>query len=126
MGSHSHWVCIGESKEHIKEFKAYTEDLHELCKWLKSNGIRTVAMESTGFYWKQLFLMLQSYELEAVLVNASQTKHAGGRKIDMADCQWLWRLGPAHGQFPARQLHRRTAPRLTLGLSPTRRTTGLT
>jgi transposase len=95
VGSRSHWVCIGEGEGQVREFKAFTEDLHELCRWLCSNGVRTVSMESTGFYWKQLFLMLQSYGLEAVLVNAAQTKHAGGRKSDLSDCQWLWRLHSA-------------------------------
>lgn len=95
VGSRSHWACIGAGKGHIREFKAFTEDLHELCRWLRSNGVRTVAMESTGFYWKQLFLMLQSYGLEAVLVNPAQAKHAGGRKSDLSDCQWLWRLHSA-------------------------------
>ena len=95
VGSRSHWACIGEGEGLTREFKAFTEDLHGLCKWLKSNGVRTVAMESTGFYWKQLFLMLQSYGLEAVLVNAAQAKHAGGRKSDVTDCQWLWRLHSA-------------------------------
>lgn len=95
VGSRSHWACIGEGEGRIREFKAFTEDLHELCGWLRSNGVRTVAMESTGFYWKQLFLMLQSYGLEAVLVNAAQTKHAGGKKSDVLDCQWIWRLHSA-------------------------------
>lgn len=95
VGSRSHWACIGEGEGQVREFKAFTEDLHELCKWLLSKGVQTVAMESTGFYWKQLFLMLQSYGLEAILVNAAQAKHAGGKKSDVLDCQWLWRLHSA-------------------------------
>lgn len=35
------------------------------------------------------------FGLEAVLVNPAQGKHAGGRKSDPSDCQWLWRLHSA-------------------------------
>jgi transposase len=93
VGSRSHWVSIGTSEGQTREYGVFTEDLHTLCQWLKSEGIRTVALESTGFYWKQLFLMLQSYGMEACLVNASYTKNVQGRKpSDLADSQWIWKL----------------------------------
>ena len=101
VGSKSHWVAIGLADDEVKEFGVFTEDLHELCKWLKSNGIETVAMESTGFYWKQLFVMLQSYKIEAYLVNASFTKNVQGKKpSDKADGRWIWRLHSV-GLLPA-------------------------
>lgn len=101
VGSKSHWVAVGLGNDEVREFGVFTEDLHELCKWLKSHGIQTVAMESTGFYWKQLFVMLQSYGLEVYLVNASFTKNVQGRKpSDKADGRWIWRLHSA-GLLPA-------------------------
>ena len=51
--------------------------------------MKTVAMESTGFYWKSLFLLLQSYEFEVILVNAAHVKNVRGKKPDMKDCQWI-------------------------------------
>lgn len=60
VGSRFHCVSVGEGKEDCREFGVFTEDLHALCEWLKSKGVQSVAMESTGFYWKQLFLMIQS------------------------------------------------------------------
>lgn len=90
IGSRSRWVSIGLEEGQTKEFGVFTEDLHELCKWLKASKIKTLAMESTGFYWKQLFTMLQSYGIEAYLVNAAYTKNVKGRKpSDMADSQWI-------------------------------------
>lgn len=101
IGSKSHWVSIGLDEDQVREFGVFTEDLHELCKWLKSNKIQTVAMESTGFYWKQLFVMLQSYGMEVYLVNASFTKNVQGRKpSDKADGRWIWRLHSV-GLLPA-------------------------
>lgn len=101
VGSRFHWVSIGEQKDQSKKFGVFTEDLHNLCHWLKASGIETVAMESTGFYWKQLFVMLQSYGMEVYLVNASYTKNVQGRKpSDMADSQWIWKMHSV-GLLPA-------------------------
>jgi transposase len=93
VGSRFHCVSVGEGKEDGQEFGVFTEDLHALCEWLKSKGVQSVAMESTGFYWKQLFLMIQSYGMEACLINAAYTKNIRGRKpSDMADSQWIWKM----------------------------------
>jgi len=101
VGSRFHWVSIGPDEGQSREFGAFTEDLHALCSWLKSAQIQTVAMESTGFYWKQLFVMLQSYGMEVYLVNASYTKNVKGRKpSDMADSQWIWKMHSV-GLLPA-------------------------
>lgn len=101
VGSRFHWVSVGTQAEQSREFGVFTEDLHALCKWLKSKEVTTVAMESTGFYWKQLFVMLQSYGLEVYLVNASFTKHIQGRKpSDMSDSQWIWKMHSV-GLLPA-------------------------
>ena len=48
IGSRSHFVAVGQSLEDVKEFGVYAEDLIELCEWLLSYGITSVAMESTG------------------------------------------------------------------------------
>ena len=60
-----HWqqiprVAIGQNKEDVKEFGVYTENLNEICIHLKKHEITSVAMESTGNYWKALFVLLQS------------------------------------------------------------------
>ncbi|MCB9345963.1 MAG: IS110 family transposase [Lewinellaceae bacterium] len=101
VGSRSHWVSMGLLEGQSKEFGVFTEDLHKLCQWLKVQGITTVAMESTGFYWKHVFVMLQSYGMETYLVNASFTKNIRGRKpSDLSDSQWIWKLHSV-GLLPA-------------------------
>lgn len=92
VGSRSHWVCCGEGKEKARQFGVFTSCLHEMAQWLEANGVKTVAMESTGFYWKPLFLILQAYGFEVLLANATQTKNVQGRKSDLRDCQWIWQL----------------------------------
>lgn len=101
VGSRSHWASVGTDQDQSREFGVFTEDLHRLCIWLKDLGIKTVAMESTGFYWKQLFVMLQSYGMEVYLVNASFTKNIQGRKpSDLSDSQWIWKMHSV-GLLPA-------------------------
>ena len=93
VGSRSHWVCAGEGE--TREYKVFTEDLHAMANWLKSLGIQTIAMESTGHYWKSLFLLLQDYGFEVILVHAAHVKNVRGKKSDMLDCQWIWQLHSA-------------------------------
>jgi transposase len=102
VGSRSHYVAIGQNKEDVKEFGVYTEDLHELCKHLKSSGITETALESTGSYWQPLFVLLLEYELNPILVNGKFTKNVKGRKTDVQDCQWIQKLhtmGMLEGSF---------------------------
>lgn len=102
VGSRSHWACVGDNKEDIREFSVFTDSLHEMARWFKSEEIKTIAMESTGFYWKSLFLLLQSYGFEVLLVNAQYVKNVSGRKSDQKDCEWirkLHRAGLLHASF---------------------------
>lgn len=102
VGSKSHFVAIGQQKDDVREFGCYTQQLHELCRWLKEEQITTVALESTGSYFKSLFVMLQDYGLNPILVNGKFTKNVKGRKTDVLDCQWIQKLhmlGMLEGSF---------------------------
>lgn len=87
VGSRSHFVCVAQ--DNVKEFPAHTAGLHEICKHLKSHGVKTVALESTGFYWQQIFTMLQSYGFEVIVVNARHLKNVKGHKTDVVDSKWI-------------------------------------
>jgi len=89
VGSRSFFVCVGQGVNDVREFGVFTCDLHEVASHLKSRGIQTVAMESTGFYWKQLFVLLQDYGFEVILVNARHIKNVKGRKTDVVDSRWI-------------------------------------
>ncbi len=102
VGSRSHYVAIGQTKEEVKEFGVYTDDLLLLCQHLVEHGITTVALESTGSYWQPLFVLLQQYKLNPILVNGKFTKNVKGRKTDVQDCQWIQKLhtmGMLEGSF---------------------------
>jgi len=86
----------------MKEFGAYTENLHEICHYLKKHEVTSIAMESTGNYWKALFILLQSYGFKVILVNGKFTKNVKGKKTDVLDCQWIQKLhslGLLEGSF---------------------------
>lgn len=92
VGSRFHMVAVGQNAEDVKAFGVYTEDLEKLCQWLSKHKISTVAMESTGSYWKILFDTLQSKGFEVILVNGQQTKNIKGKKTDIQDSQWIQKL----------------------------------
>jgi transposase len=92
VGSRSHFAAIGQRTDDVREFGVYNDDLQEMVRWLKENGITTVAMESTGTYWQSLFSALQESGLEVFLCNGKFTKNIKGRKTDVQDCQWIQKL----------------------------------
>jgi len=92
VGSRSHYVAVGQSLEDVKEFGVYAEDLTALCLWLQSYGITSVAMESTGDYWQNLYAELMKHGIEVILCNGKFTKHAKGKKTDVKDCRHIQKL----------------------------------
>lgn len=94
IGSSCHYAAVpaDRSETPVRRFGSFTRDLHDLAKWLKQCHIKTVAMESTGIYWLQLFLILEEYGFEVFLVNAQHVKNVSGRKTDVLDCQWIQQL----------------------------------
>ncbi len=92
MGSREHWVAGPQqdpNTPNVRVFLTTTEALNELADWLISQGVKSVAMESTSVYWVPLYEILESRKIEAVLVNARHLHGVPGRKTDMRDCQWL-------------------------------------
>jgi transposase len=94
IGDTLHAVAVppDRDKEPVRQFGAFTCDLQAIVKWLKECGIESVAMESTGVYWKPLYGLLIMNGFEVCLVNARHTKNVNGRKTDMADAAWIQQL----------------------------------
>jgi len=92
VGSRSHFVAINQEHKDVKEFGVYAQDLKDLVQWLIENNIKSVAMESTGSYWQNLYTELQNSGIEVVLVNGKFTKNIKGKKTDVLDCMWIQRL----------------------------------
>lgn len=105
VGSSQHFVC-GPSREdgtpNVRMFGTTTAQLDQLADWLISEGVESVAMESTYVYWIPIYELLESRGIEVLLVNARQLHNVPGRKTDVTDCQWLQylhSLGLLRGSF---------------------------
>jgi transposase len=94
IGNESHYVAVppGRDEQPIREFGSWTADLERMAQWLKSCGVKTVVMQSTGVYWMAGYDVLQAHGFEVHLVDARGTKNLPGRKSDVQECQWLLKL----------------------------------
>ena len=92
IGSRSHWVAVGQSEKDIREFGVFNQDLFEMADWLHEKQVKTVAMESTGTYWQNLYAVLMSKGFHVILCNGKFTKNIKGKKTDVKDCQWIQKL----------------------------------
>lgn len=92
VGSRSHFVAVGQALEDVKEFGVYADDLRELCLWLKEYAVTSVALESTGNYWQNLYVELLKHGFAVTLCNGKFTKNAKGKKTDVKDCRWIQQL----------------------------------
>jgi transposase len=75
----------------VVEFSTMVGGLLTLRDWLKAHGVRQVAMEATGVYWKPVWAVLED-DFELLLVNARHVKQVPGRKTDVKDAEWLCQL----------------------------------
>ena len=85
-----------------RTFSSFTRDLEALKEWLESMKIESVAMESTGVYWKPVYQILESGNFELLLVNARHMKNVPGKKTVVKDSEWicsLLRAGLLRGSF---------------------------
>jgi transposase len=92
IGSRSHFVAIGQALTDVKEFGVYADDLTAICDHLKEHSITSVAMESTGNYWQNLYVELSKCGFEVTLANGKFTKNIKGKKTDVKDARWIQKL----------------------------------
>ena len=94
VGNESHYVAVppGRDPQPVQEFGCWTADLVRMAEWLKSCGIQTVVMQSTGVYWIGVYDVLEKAGLKVWLTNARETKNLPGRKSDVQESQWLMKL----------------------------------
>lgn len=78
--------------QNVRTFGAFTCDYEQIVSWLQECKITHVALESTGVYWIQLYLLLQQTGFEVTLANAKHIKNVSGRKDDENDAMWIQRL----------------------------------
>lgn len=88
----------GRVKREIRSFETTTAGLLELRDWLAAAGASHVAMESTGVYWRPIYVLLED-AFTVVVGNAQRIKNVPGRKTDVKDCEWIGDL-LRHGLIP--------------------------
>ena len=89
-------VLIGATDEEPKathfECGTFTEDLIIAGQRLLDLGVKEVAMESTGVFWKPVFNVWNPMGIKVLVGNATHIKNVPGRKTDMNDSQWIAEL----------------------------------
>ena len=91
VGNGVHYVAVRPDRDPkpVRWFECFTADLHRLADWLRSCGVKTVAMQSMGVYWIPIYEILEERGIRVYLVNARHTKNLPGRKSDVQESQWL-------------------------------------
>ncbi len=85
-------IYNGTKQSEVKEFTTLTPDIKALGEYLKAEGVKRVAMESTGTYWIPIWNILENMGFELMLVNPFLIKQMPGRKTDVKDAQWIAQL----------------------------------
>ena len=78
----------GSVQREVQTFGTMTADLLALSDWLAARGVRHVAMESTGVFWKPVYNLLEEGRT-VLLVNPQHLQAVPGRKTDVRDSEWL-------------------------------------
>jgi transposase len=89
----------GEPSREVRRFSTTTRGLLELADWLEASGVKQVAMEATGVYWKPVWHVLEE-RFQLILANAAHVRNVPGRKSDVNDATWIADL-LAHGLIRA-------------------------
>ncbi len=85
-------IYDGKKYGKVNEFATFTENLREMAEMLTGEGVKKIAMESTGIYWIPVWNILEEAGFELMLVNPYLIKQMPGRKSDVKDAQWIAKL----------------------------------
>jgi hypothetical protein len=63
-----HYIAVRPDRDPqpVRRFECFTADLHRLADWLRSRGVKTVAMQSTGVYWISIYEFLKNVASKCV------------------------------------------------------------
>lgn len=82
-------VYDGKRQSSVQEFSTFTEDIRKMGSLLLQEGVKRIAMESTGIYWIPVWNILEEMGFDLMLVNPYLIKQMPGRKSDVKDAQWI-------------------------------------
>src|SRR5271157_458037 len=93
-GGDQRWSSL--PRPEIRVYTTATDEIVACAKWLKQLQVESVAMESTGVYWIPVLEILESFQLEVLLVDTRPLSRVPGRKTDVSDAEWIQTLH-SHG-----------------------------
>jgi transposase len=82
-------VFNGKKTGEVKEYTTFTHSIKEMGLYLQEEGVKKIAMESTGIYWIPVWNILEEMGFVLTLVNPYMIKQMPGRKSDVKDAQWI-------------------------------------
>jgi hypothetical protein len=82
-------IYNGKEYSEVKEYDTTTPKFRQMGEYLRSEGVKQVAMESTSAYWVPVWDVLLEMGFELMLVNPFLIKQMPGRKSDVKDAQWI-------------------------------------
>lgn len=82
----------GKKYSEVKEFGTFSEHIRSMARMLQQEGVKKIAMESTGIYWIPVWNILEEWGFDLMLVNPYLIKQMPGRKSDVKDAQWIAKL----------------------------------
>jgi transposase len=85
-------IYNGKQYGEVIEHPTFSEDIRKMGNQLLKEGVRRVALESTGIYWIPVWNILEDMGFDLMLVNPFLIKQMPGRKSDVKDAQWIAKL----------------------------------
>jgi transposase len=82
-------IYNGKEYSEVNEYATTTLKIRQMGEYLRSEGVKKVAMESTSTYWVPVWDILLEMGFELMLVNPFLIKQMPGRKSDVKDAQWI-------------------------------------
>jgi len=82
-------IYNGKEYSEVKEYSTTMPSIRQMGEYLREEGVRKVAMESTSTYWVPVWDVLLEMGFELMLVNPYLVKQMPGRKSDIKDAQWI-------------------------------------
>jgi transposase len=85
------FCAIDNGKEYstVKEYSTTMPNIRQMGKYLRSEGVSKVAMESASTYWVPVWDILLEMGFELMLLNPFLIKQMPGKKSDVKDSQWI-------------------------------------
>jgi len=85
-------IYDGKKYGEVIEYATFSEDIRTMGNQLRKEGVRSIAIESTGIYWIPVWNILEQMRFNLMLINPFLIKQMPGRKSDVKDAQWIAKL----------------------------------